>query len=331
MIETHVVNTFLAAGLREGGGFALLNYLNGLVAPSFLFIAGFVQGLERLKSPGKPIPYARRAWRLAGIAAVGYALHFPIGELLEHRWADALRVGSQVDVLPCLALGLGLLLGVGWLADRWARRPVSLRGWSAGVMALTGCAVIAAPLVQGWTGGPLVLRAWVNGTTGSLFPLFPWVGFVFFGALAGAWSRRSLPERAAAMIGIAAVAWLCRGTVFSAFSPSFFLERTLWILALAALCEWSAQRRLPRLVLYAGKHSLKLYVAHLILITTLVGAGVASSALSLPATLALLAWVGAVSFGAARFLDRAPEFFSRARPGEEPAIAPAAELSVPAA
>src|SRR6185436_1734934 len=61
MIETHVVNTFLAAALRENGWFALLNYVNGLVAPSFLFIAGFVQGLERRTSPTKPIRFGRRA------------------------------------------------------------------------------------------------------------------------------------------------------------------------------------------------------------------------------------------------------------------------------
>jgi len=286
MIETHVVNTFLAAALREGSGFALLNYFNGLVAPSFLFIAGFTQGMERRKTPGKPINYARRLWRLLGIAALGYALHFPTAELLQHRWADALRVGSQVDVLQCLALGLGLLLGVGWLVDRFARgrvhpRPASF-SWSGAVVVLAMLAVLFAPLVQNWSGGPIALRAWINHSTGSLFPIFPWIGFVFLGALAGAWPERPLAERTVGMIGLAVAAWTCRGAIFSAVSPSFFLERAVWVLALAALCEWSAQRRWPAFVLHAGKNSLKLYVAHLLLIPMLIGAGISTSALGLP-------------------------------------------------
>jgi hypothetical protein len=40
MIETHVVNTFLSTALRAANWFPILNYLNGLVAPAFLFIAG---------------------------------------------------------------------------------------------------------------------------------------------------------------------------------------------------------------------------------------------------------------------------------------------------
>ena len=42
MIETHVFNAFLAAQFRDSQWFRNLNFLNGLVAPSFLFVSGFV-------------------------------------------------------------------------------------------------------------------------------------------------------------------------------------------------------------------------------------------------------------------------------------------------
>ncbi len=311
MMETHVVNTLLAVGLREGGWFALLNYLNGLVAPSFLFIAGFVQGMERRKTPGKPIPYARRAWRLLGIGALGYALHFPVNQVARGEWLEALRVGSQVDVLQCLALGLGMLLGVGWLVECLGWR--SATSWLAGVFALATAAVLAAPLVQSWTGGPLMLRAWVNVTTGSLFPIFPWVGFVFLGALAGAWQGISMPRRAAGMIGLAVLAWTCRGAVFSAVSPSFFLERAVWVLALAAVCEWSARRQLPAAVLYAGKHSLKFYVAHLAIISAIAGAGMLAPGQAWPPVAMMVLAIGAASFGVVWFLGRVPQMLAAAR------------------
>ncbi|MBP1601478.1 MAG: Acyltransferase domain protein [Acidobacteria bacterium] len=41
MVETHVVNAYLPAGLRQGPFFYWLAFLNGLVAPSFLFASGY--------------------------------------------------------------------------------------------------------------------------------------------------------------------------------------------------------------------------------------------------------------------------------------------------
>ncbi len=118
MIETHVVNTFLLSILRDWNWFSVLNYVNGLVAPSFLFIAGFVQGMERGASPDKPVQFARRAGHLLGILLLAYALHFPWRELGQHRWDAAVRVGTQEDVLQCIAASLGVLLGVAWLAKQ---------------------------------------------------------------------------------------------------------------------------------------------------------------------------------------------------------------------
>lgn len=323
MIETHVVNTFLAPSLTGNAWFPLLNYINGLVAPSFLFIAGFVQGMERRNRPGKPIKYARRARRLLGIAALGYALHFPIGEVLQSRWADAWRVGSQVDVLQCLAFGLGLVLGVTWLVERCDARSRNW-AWSLGIAALAAVAIVGAPSAQGWVDGPVALRAWVNGTTGSLFPLFPWIGFVFLGALMGACPQRPVPQRIAGLASLAVLAWACRGDVFSAASPSFFLERAVWVLALAALCEWNAQRVFPSLAVYAGTHSLKFYVVHLVLITALAGMGMPTGISGWPAVLGLFALVGTATFGVAWILERWPLFLRPGRAKDQPRI-PASE------
>lgn len=335
MIETHVVNTFMASGLRESPWFPLLNFANGLVAPSFLFIAGFVQGMERRIAPGKPINYRRRASRLVGIAALGYALHFPVFELVQHRWADAFRVGTRFDVLQCLALSLGLLLGVTWLAEKmeraarsggasregprldfWDLRALRFRVsevlagavWWIVVVALAITVLIVAPLVPDWVGGPIPLRAMVNQTTGSFFPLLPWTGFVLLGALAGAWPPRPMHERAAGMAGLAVLAWACRGETFSAVGPSFFLERAGWVLVLATVFEWSARHPLPAPILFAGKRSLTLYATHLALITALVGLGVPVAVLPLSWTLLVVVGVVAASFSVTRvcvwFSDR---------------------------
>jgi hypothetical protein len=145
----------------------------------------------------------------------------------------------------------------------------------------------------------------VNRRTGSWFPLPSWAGFVFLGALVGrGWVQGGrwacVPLRPVSL-------GLCGGAVlFFRFSPSAvrfsFVDRTAWVLLLAALCGWLATRWRPRLPLFAGQYSLTLYVTHLLFISWLAGAGLPGTAFSLPVTLALLLGVAAASLGATRLI-----------------------------
>ncbi|MEP6669064.1 MAG: heparan-alpha-glucosaminide N-acetyltransferase domain-containing protein [Chthoniobacter sp.] len=340
MIETHVVNTFMVNSLRADGWFTVLNYINGLVAPSFLFIAGFVQGMERGASPDKPVKFARRAGHLLGILFLAYALHFPWTELGQHRWDDAVRVGSQADVLQCISASLLLLLGVTWLAQKiGGRRGQSV--WWCVLTALLLAVVFLAPYAPGWNGLPVPLQAWVNRSTGSWFPLFSWAGFVLFGAMTGAayglarrtvetadlipqpvagstLSLMSLVRRSSSVflitpVPLAVSAWAFRDAAYSPVSPSSFFERAAWVLILAACCEWLAGRLRPSLPLFAGKHSLTLYVTHLVLISTLVGAGLSMNTISLAGVLALIAGVATVSLALTWVIVNARAFVRSAR------------------
>jgi hypothetical protein len=202
MIETHVVNTFLAASLREESWFTVLNYLNGLVAPSFLFIAGFVQGMAWSAAPTKPVKFGLRARTLLGIGFIAYALHFPWKELGQHRLHDAIRVGSQVDVLQCITASLGALLLVTWITQKLGPRRGEFAWW-LGVSTLLLLTVLPAPAAAHWNPAFVPLRAWLNFSTGSWFPLFPWAAFIFAGALTGA----AFPSAATAVVPKPASLW----------------------------------------------------------------------------------------------------------------------------
>ena len=272
MIETHVVNTFLAPVLREAAWFGWLNWFNGLIAPAFLFIAGYAQGMGWRAGDTKPAAFGRKAKRLLGIAALGYALHFPLTELGQRRWADALRMGTQVDVLQCLATALLIVLCVQAAsrvcAEKW-RSAVRL----AAVSGLAVGTVLLAPSASAWSVGPVPLAAFVNDRTGSLFPLFPWAAFVFSGALAGAFSARPAGWLLVAAAAAKVCAHLADDGTFSALSPAFFCARLAWVLALAALCQWIARGWKPRAVLFAGRESLVMYAAHLLIIEWTAQAG----------------------------------------------------------
>ncbi len=274
MIETHVCNTFLRADLRSDPLFAWANFWNGLVAPSFLFVAGYLQGLSMARQQGQ---VAARKWlRLGGLLLVGYALHLPVqawgAGLSEQAW----RVGTQIDILQCLGVSLLCVLALQRWAGRWA--PLLLLLGFAGALGV-------ADFAQAWRGLPMPLLAFLNGSTGSLFPLFPWAAFVFAGALAGLWAarwgrvpgpvRQSLLELALPVFVLGLKWWTARSGVWSAVGAAFFFERLAWVLGLAWACKWLLGWAQPKWLLLAGSQSLCLYMTHLLLISWIANAGVA--------------------------------------------------------
>lgn len=287
MIETHVGNTFLASDHWPAAWRVNLNYVNGLVAPAFLFIAGYAHGLGLRRKRAVRARIGPRLVRLAGIAAFGYALHFPVMEVLAGRWSDALRVGSRVDILTCLAVALAALVLIERACGRWVQ---------AGVAAAMAAVVIAAPFAVEWTAGPGALVALLNPSTGSLFPLFPWAAFAFAGFLVSE-QRPTFPSFLARAAGAAAVVFLLGRANLTPVSAAFFFERLAWILALVPVCAWLSSKCAPSIVLFAGRESFWLYVVHLALIEML--ASVITPRVDWPATLALLAVVLAGSFAIA--------------------------------
>lgn len=271
MIQTHTVNTFLDRQYFSTDWFPWLNYANGLVAPSFLFIAGLVQGLASRRGFANPRPLLPRLQRLGIILLVGYALQFPWGELL--HWTPDLasrvfRSLCRVDILHCLAVSLALLLVV-------AQRTRNGRAYDWSCAVLTLSVVLAAPFIWAWkteTPGLYPLTAWLNPRPGSLFPLFPWLGFVSAGAFCSRWA-----DNRRVLFALAAGGWLTAGiwkavaagwlvTLDYAARPDFFFQRLGWVLLVAALCLCLPRPEKRRILTFAGRESLLLYVLHLQLI-----------------------------------------------------------------
>jgi len=297
MIETHVVNTFLAQSRRDPAWFAWLDYVNGLVAPSFLFIAGTALGLAMRRGLGKPVEIVHKVRRLSEILVIGYLLHFPFNELHGHRWHEALLVGSQMDVLQCIAISLAVGSLVEWLAQHapgnW-RRPF----WTAALLILAAGIVLTAPVLETWKGGLTVVTACLNQTTGSLFPLLPWAAFVFAGALRGSAEKQTRWRVLLAIAAGVSAAWWRGSHPFSPASPAFFVERLAWVLLLEEACQAANFWEGRKWIRFAGRESLLIYVAHLVLISFLEGLGVRD--LGFAGVIGMLAFVLASVFAIAR-------------------------------
>jgi uncharacterized membrane protein len=267
MVWVHVANTLLVAEQQAAGWYEQWTFFHGLVAPAFFWIGGYVRGVRVLNSAVKR-PGAGTALRLAGVMALGYAMHFPWGALILTGGLDATARQEmvKVDVLQTLAFTGLLMVGVErFVATRWKRQ------WLIAGLAVVF--VMLEPVAEEWKTGWSFVDAWLNRQTGSVFCLFPWVGFGLAGWLCGSWVVTWQRVSPAGYAGMGAVlAWGVPRLHWLGRSEAFFLQRLGWVI-LAALFVggafgWLQRRdgRVRRALVLAGRESLVIYVAHLALI-----------------------------------------------------------------
>src|SRR3954451_17031552 len=128
MIQTHALS-LLRPELRSGGFFTTLQWIDGLVAPSFIFAAGFALALTQVRAALKsdePDARARRFRRtlrrileVLAVATLTNWAWFPI--FREPKWL------IRIDILHCI--GFSLLVALPILA-LLAPHPRAMR-WSA--------------------------------------------------------------------------------------------------------------------------------------------------------------------------------------------------------
>ena len=184
MIEVHCTNVWLDLKLRPDW----LNFLNGLVAPSFLTAAGFSLVVSTFRKDGTIKPFRDTARRYLFILACAYALHAPglsLADWTVLATAQKWRELFKIDVLQCIVFSLLILQGLA----RLIRRPGAFTFVALGL-------ALYIPLVSPflWAHGMadglwLPIRGLFNGNPDrgvqALFPLFPWLAFVAFGAFLG--------------------------------------------------------------------------------------------------------------------------------------------------
>ncbi|MBI3787991.1 MAG: DUF1624 domain-containing protein [Ignavibacteriales bacterium] len=288
MIEVHVFHAFIGQQMKDAYWFTVLNFVNGLVAPSFLFVSGFVfviasrRKLEEYRTFGSA--FWRQLGRIATIWLVGYGLHIPFYSLSktlrETTEAGWLRF-YQVDVLHCIAVGLLIL----FLSRIFIHDDKRYKWW---LIILGLFFVVVTPFI--WETDflkylPATLAAYFNGVHFSIFPLFPWLGFMLLGGVFAFiylqqvaeqdpkqfWLKISKLSVVAVIVGAVGVELPVKVPFVSTAiraNPLFFMERFGIVLLLFALCWYYAEKRKTEraFVLDVGRESLLVYTAHLLII-----------------------------------------------------------------
>ncbi len=288
MIEVHVFNTFILPVLKTTSWYNVLNFINGLVAPSFTFISGFVfliasnRKLESFRTYGPA--FWKQIRRISLIWSIGYFLHLPFFSF--HRMiTDTTKEGwllfYQVDILQCIAFGL-LLLFISRLLIRNSQ-AYRIFLFIGGVFVIIATMFVCDYDFLNWIPAPIA--AYINSRHYSLFPLFPWLAFILFG---GYFASRYIDAREQkkekifishfALIGVFILTVCIIGTGLNfcvpfgssdiKANPIFFFERLAIVMILLAVCWFYANYRKTEksFVLDTGKESLMVYTAHLLVI-----------------------------------------------------------------
>ncbi|MCZ7609685.1 MAG: heparan-alpha-glucosaminide N-acetyltransferase domain-containing protein [Ignavibacterium sp.] len=286
MIEVHVFNAFLLPELKQTGWFSILNFINGLVAPSFLFVSGFAfqvssgGKLDEMRKLGKA--FWKKMMRIFQIIIIGYALHLPYYSFLKiinKSTPQQLQSFFAVDVLQCIGFGLLFLFLTRLLIK-------SDKAYHYFLIASLVIVTLISPMLWKIDFNQYVhplIGNYFNRMHGSLFPIFPWINFLLAGGVFAKYfvdaRERNEEEKFIKNVTIAGLVVLLFGHLFYSGlfpktltsilpNPVFFLERLGYILVLFYLC-WIVDRKTNAknsFVMDASRESLLVYWLHLIII-----------------------------------------------------------------
>jgi uncharacterized membrane protein len=288
MIEVHVFNAFILPVIKTTPWFNVLNFINGLVAPSFTFISGFVflfasqRKLESFRTYGSA--FWRQLGRIGLIWGTGYFLHLPffsfrrmITDTTQEGWLSF----YQVDILHCIAFGL-LVLFISRLLIKNGK-SYRLFLFTSGLLVVFTTIFVLDYDFLNWFPAPI--SAYINSQHYSLFPLFPWLSFMLFGGYFASGyidAREQKKEKefilrfalggavlfVACMIGLKLQAGLNIFPCDIRANPLFFFERLGIVMLLLTACWFFAdfRRTEKSFVLNVGRESFMVYTAHLLVI-----------------------------------------------------------------
>ena len=326
MVLGHTLDAVLALSDRSGYWVQRYWELRGITAPLFLLVAGWAVVTALGSHPDAArSSFGKRMRRGLLLLFLGYFLMWPGWSAVLHMgWGEPLLAKLfAFDVLPCI--GLSLMAG--------ALALVAANGMLSRALVL-GALAVGIPLASSSVWGlsehlPVVLSNALGSAT-TKFPLFPWAGYFFAGALAAHLMRQLLPGWPQSLaIGATGAALLALSYMITPnWEPNsawVVLHRVgQGLLMLGFLCMMP--RKVSRVLSPLGRNSLWVYVLHIPVVYGWAGiaglAGRVGPTLSMPAALSVGVGLLLASYVITRAVQGVKRRLFSFRPGA-PSLPPA--------
>jgi uncharacterized membrane protein len=227
MIECHTFNSFTRLDLRDGGPYVLSQFIGGMAAPLFLFMAGMTMGFQmeslELRQPDRLRRWLISLKRAAYILAIAFAFRFT-------NWLFSvphagLRELTKVDILNCMGVGMAVLAALAVFASRERTRFAA-----ASAVLIAAVSPVLANL--SWSGTPPLLQEYlVPGQGRGHFPFFPSVSYIAFGLATGTIVKRAAADRFERLMewsGLIGFGMILIGQYFSNIPYSLYTHANFW-------------------------------------------------------------------------------------------------------
>ncbi|MBS1537811.1 MAG: acyltransferase [Bacteroidetes bacterium] len=289
MVQGHTIDALVHPQFLNTAEFPwnIWNFFRGLTAPIFLMVSGavhvFAMKPDSTGRMGEETMIRRIRWALI-LLSVGYLLVFPANRIFDLPFLnyDSWKLFFQSNILQLV--GVSLLLVV-WLC----RSFYSVRSLGIAALIITISIFMLTPFVHAidWFQYlPEPVGAFLSYQHGSLFPIFPFAGFLFMGVSFGAYLKQVAPAerdnfllKKSALIGlvilaVAGVLAFVLGQLplpnheFMMSNPAFMLIRVGIIFIFFSFTAWFHKKlyRFRELYAFLSAKSFHVYVLHLVII-----------------------------------------------------------------
>ncbi|NCS90102.1 MAG: DUF1624 domain-containing protein [Ignavibacteria bacterium] len=289
MVQGHTTDVLLSNDYRnvEYIGYSVWLFMRGMTAPIFLFSAGTVfTYLFRLvhKPFNENSRVSKGLKRAVFLVFIGYMLRFPTPTLVdfssvaEAQWITFF----SVDVLHLIGVSLFMVITLIWISEKTKLGDSIIFTIATLIFFLTS---LYTEQVEWGNFLPAPLASYLYQGTGSLFPLFPWSGYVLAGAVLGSYlakkpgifrSAKFSTWLLVAGIGIMLFAqlveyiefyWLGEMRTWNT-SPYLVFFRLGFVLVLNSIVSFISLKveSIPKLLVLLGRNTLLIYVFHLVIL-----------------------------------------------------------------
>lgn len=288
MVQGHTVDTLLSDDYRTTDSLFFLFWrgMRGYTAPIFMFTSGAVfTYLFYLKGlPFKINPRVKKGFnRFLLLVFIGYLLRYPTATIFdfssvtERGWV----IFFSVDALHLIGWGLFFILLFSFLGEKFKMNKYLLYSFLAVTF------LIFTPFLTTFDWKeilPLPIAAYFYKDTGSLFPFFPWLGYMFGGAVFGYYlsknkdSFKSFRFSSSLMIlggSLFIFALITQYYIIEIsggdswlFVSAVDLERIGVVIFIAGVISYIALKlkTIPQIIFLVGRYTLLIYAVHLVIL-----------------------------------------------------------------
>ena len=289
MVQGHTIDTLLADAYRtnESSFFNVWFMVRGFTAPIFMFTAGvvFTYLLKNQKKPFRENPRVRKGLkRFLNLVVLGYFLRFPTFQIFDFSSVakEQWQTFFVVDALHLIGFGLLFIILLTYLTEKFKANDYFFY--------LTGAlffflASLFTEQIDWINFFPLPIASYFYSGTNSLFPFFPWAGYVLSGALLGTYLSRNkaaISEKSLTIkLLISGIILILSSELMEVIQYYFYTNVKFWtsplslitfrlgmVLMLNSAMSFIASKvnSIPIIIRQVGTHTLVIYAVHVIIL-----------------------------------------------------------------